>query len=80
MKTTLAILGIFAAAVLATTFAVNAYAISQTNNVNQEQEQKNTQSASANQAGVFNTVKNSNYQNQYAKQIVKNTAGLCTFC
>ena len=31
MKTTLAILGIFAAAVLATTFAVNAYAISQTN-------------------------------------------------
>ena len=80
MKTTLAILGIFAAAVLATTFAVNAYAISQTNNVNQEQEQKNTQSASANQAGFANTVKNSNYQNQAAKQIVKNTAGLCHFC
>ena len=80
MKTTLAILGIFAAAVLATTFAVNAYAISQNNGGNIDQDNKNTQSASANQAVVFNTVKNINYQNQYAKQIVKNTAGLCTFC
>ena len=80
MKTTLAILGIFAAAVLATSFTVNAYAISQNNGGNIDQDNKNTQSASANQAGVFNTVKNSNYQNQYAKQVFKNTAGLCTFC
>ena len=40
MKTTLAILGIFAAAVLATTFAVNAYAISQTNGGSQTQSSK----------------------------------------
>ena len=44
MKTTLAILGIFAAAVLATTFAVNAYAISQTNNVGSNDKLKITPS------------------------------------
>ena len=80
MKTTLAILGIFAAAVLATTFTVSAYAISQTNGGSTIRIKKTTKPTSAEQSGVFNTVKNNNYQNQDAKQNFKNTAGLCTFC
>ena len=82
MKTTLAILGIFAAAVLATSFTVSAYAISQNNggSIDQDQKNKQTNFNGVGQSGVFNTQKNNNYQNQDAKQIFKNTAGLCHFC
>ena len=58
MKTTLAILGIFAAAVLATTFAVSAYAISQTNeDQSTDQEHKQTSQSRLEIKLVFNNAK-----------------------
>ena len=81
MKTTLAILGIFAAAVLATSFVATGYAITQSNTGTQTQANAGVQDSSGSaQAGIYNN--NGNYQNQqnFAKQIAKNVAGLCTFC
>ena len=81
MKTTLAILGIFAAAVLATTFAVNAYAISQTNNVNQESRAKKHPSQPLQIKLVYLTLKRTTTtRTKTQSKSVKNTAGLCTFC
>ena len=69
MKTTLAILGIFAAAVLATSFVASGYALSQSTGASSSQSQSSTQGANHNaQAGIANT--NGNFAVQKQKAFV----------
>jgi hypothetical protein len=78
MKTTLAILGIFAAAVLATSFTVSAYALSQSNSQTQAGAQSSSQTTSGTQAGLINKQTNYNDQDIYQKAFSFNKAK-CSF-
>ena len=76
MKTTLAILGIFAAAVLATSFVASGYALTQSTGASSSQSQSSIQGANHNQqAGAYNSNGNTLYQKQKAIVLAGSFAG-----